>query len=156
MLARPGGRRRRPGSSAGHGQFSKKNGGQNPARRSAPSRQRIKCTAEILERAERPRPITMLARPGGRRRRPGSSAGHGQFSKKNGGQNPARRSAPSRQRIKCTAEILERANVRDPSPCWRDQVVVDGDPVARPATANSAKRTAARIQRGARRRHGNG
>src|SRR5579863_10274984 len=45
--------------------------------------------------------------------RPAASAA-GELGKK---EKPARRSAPPRQRIKCTAGISERAHVRDPSAC---------------------------------------
>ena len=116
MLARSGDGRRRPrGSAATANSPKRKPGGQNPARRSAPSRQRIKCTAEILERAHGRDP-----HHAGAIRRWSTSTpwlgGHGQFAKKKTRrpENPARRSAPSRQRIKCTAEILERAHGRDP------------------------------------------
>ena len=53
------------------------------------------------------------------------------------GHDPARRSAATRQGIKSTIapdRNLERAHVRRPPSCCRDQAVVDLDPVAPPAT----------------------
>ena len=53
------------------------------------------------------------------------------------GHHPARRSAATRQGIKSTIapdRNLERAHVRRPPSCCRDQAVVDLDPVAPPAT----------------------
>ena len=120
MLARSGGRRRRPRSCAALGSASRARKGSKPAY-SAPlcDANSVRCdlpalTGAPLRSSSGRRPHHAAAAAIGRRP-PRSSASAAVFSQK---ENPARRAAPPRQRIKSTiapAWNLERAHVRSPS-----------------------------------------